>query len=309
MHSFRVIAGVLVFGLVAACADKRPIDPGVRQGASNAGQPLPGLAADEMAFFSDGAARFVEVESVQGGPNIGLGPRFNGNQCAECHIQPAIGGSSPAKNPSLAAATLQGGKNTDPWFVYAQGPIRESRFKKNPNGSIDGGVHALFVITGRSDAQGCNISQPDFGKAGNPQTAHGGNSNLAFRIPTPLFGLGLIEAIPDSAILANSTEDITSKAKYGIHGHPNAIISGVANRSANDGTITRFGWKAQNKSLLVFAAEAYNVEMGVTNMLFPQERDYTPGCIFNPTPEDATNFTPTGGQNGALTLYRRALRY
>ncbi len=119
--------------------------------------------------------------------------------------------------------------------------------------------------------------------------------------------MGLIEAIPDFAILANSTEDITSKAKYGIHGGPNAIISGVANRSANDGTITRFGWKAQNKSLLVFAAEAYNVEMGVTNMLFPQERDYTPGCIFNPTPEDATNFTPTGGQNGALAPYTAVL--
>ena len=65
------------------------------------------------------------------------------------------------------------------------------------------------------------------------------------------------------------------------------------NRSANDGTITRFGWKAQNKSLLMFASEAYNVEMGVTNQLFPQERDETPGCIFNATPKDTLNFTTT----------------
>jgi CxxC motif-containing protein (DUF1111 family) len=84
--------------------------------------------------------------------------------------------------------------------------------------------------------------------------------------------------------------DISVKSRLGISGHPNAIISGTANRSANDGTLTRFGWKAQNKSLLVFAGEAYNVEMGVTNQLFPQERDETPGCLFNATPEDTLNF-------------------
>jgi CxxC motif-containing protein (DUF1111 family) len=58
----------------------------------------------------------------------------------------------------------------------------------------------------------------------------------------------------------------------------------------------RFGWKAQNKSLLLFASDAYNVEMGVTNQLFPQERDETPGCLFNATPEDTvtcSNSEPT----------------
>jgi CxxC motif-containing protein (DUF1111 family) len=65
------------------------------------------------------------------------------------------------------------------------------------------------------------------------------------------------------------------------------------NRNPNDGTITRFGWKAQNKSLLLFAGEAYNVEQGVTNELFPTERDETPGCVFNPTPEDSTDVNAT----------------
>lgn len=63
------------------------------------------------------------------------------------------------------------------------------------------------------------------------------------------------------------------------------------NRSANDGTITRFGWKAQNKSLLMFSGEAYNVEMGISNQLFPQERDETPSSLFTATPNDAQNFT------------------
>jgi CxxC motif-containing protein (DUF1111 family) len=90
--------------------------------------------------------------------------------------------------------------------------------------------------------------------------------------------------------------DAPQKAQMGISGHPNAHLSGNVNISANDGTITRFGWKAQNKSLLIFSGEAYNVEMGITNQLFPQERDETAGCVFNATPEDTGNFkTPPAG--------------
>lgn len=71
----------------------------------------------------------------------------------------------------------------------------------NSNKTPDGGVHAIFVITGRSDAAGCNISQPNFQPYGNQVTGQGGNPNIIFRIPTPVFGAGLIEAIPDSTIL------------------------------------------------------------------------------------------------------------
>ena len=278
--------------LMSAQTRKVPTDPGVRAGAAGAGNPLPGLTADETAFFRDGLARFADIEVVTGGSNNGLGPRFNSNQCLSCHAQPAAGGSSPARNPLIGVATLNGARNVMPWFITPNGPIREARFKRNPNGTNDGGVHDLFVITGRTDAAGCNIAQPGFLPAGNPLSGQGGNPNLSFRIPTPVFGAGLIEAISDSAILANMQANASLKAGLGISGHPNAHLSGNANRSANDGTITRFGWKAQNKSLLMFASEAYNVEMGITNQLFPQERDETPGCLFNATPEDTINFTP-----------------
>ncbi len=101
----------------------------------------------------------------------------------------------------------------------------------------------------------------------------------------------LIEAIPDSAILANAHADAAVKRRTGVWGHPNAHLGGNTNRSANDGTITRFGWKAQNKSLLLFSGEAYNVEMGISNLLFPQERDETPACQGgNLTPNDTSTF-------------------
>ncbi|MBV9724952.1 MAG: thiol oxidoreductase [Gammaproteobacteria bacterium] len=207
----------------------------------------------------------------------GLGPRFNLNSCGGCHAQPAVGGTSPATNPQMAVATANGAHNTVPSFITANGPVREARFVSNPDGTPDGGVHDLFVITGRSDAPGCTIQQPDY-------TSALAANNVIFRIPTPTFGLGLVEAVPDSALQAAMAANAQQSGSLG--------ISGVFNHSGNDGTITRFGWKAQNKSLLMFAGEAYNVEMGVTNELFPNEREGDPNCQFNPLPESATNLAP-----------------
>jgi CxxC motif-containing protein (DUF1111 family) len=232
-----------------------------------------------MAYFSAGLSRFTEVDSVTGtepgASGAGLGPRFNLNSCVGCHAHPGVGGSSPQVNPQVAVATQFGATNAVPSFITQNGPVRVVRFVKNPDGTPDGGVHDLFVITGRSDAAGCQIPQPDFATA----TAQ---NNAIFRIPIPLFGAGLMEAIPDAAILGNQRANAQTKAALGIQGTPN--------RSANDGSIMRFGWKAQNKSLLMFSGEAYNVEQGVTNELFPQEREPARECSFNATPEDTTKY-------------------
>ena len=94
-------------------------------------------------------------------------------------------------------------------------------------------------------------------------------------------GLGLVEATPDSILQANLASTASARAAL--------KIGGAFNTSGNDGTITRFGWKAQNKSLLMFVGEAYNVEQGVSNELFPNERSAVAGCVFNGSPEDSTN--------------------
>jgi CxxC motif-containing protein (DUF1111 family) len=292
---------IIAFALSTLCAPSsftfaQPIDPGVRQSAVTGGAPTPlaDLSADELAFYQDGLSRFTTVEVVSGASDRqgnGLGPRFNSDQCSSCHMQPYVGGSSPAANPLVAVAATDGATNTVPWFITSNGPIREARFVKS-NGAADGSVHALFVITGRTDAGTCNISQPNFLPAGNAVTAQGGNSNIVYRIPTPLYGDGLIEAISDATILANMNANSTAKTRAGVRGHPNAVQGGNVNLSANDGTITRFGWKAQNKSLLMFAGEAYNVEMGISNQLFPQERDETPNCQgATAAPNDTSNFS------------------
>ena len=256
-------------------------DPGVRTGPAGAGDKIFGLTDLEQQLFTVGLEAFEEVQSVQGTipqTEPGLGPRFNLDSCAGCHSQPAIGGTSPAVNPQVDTATKEGAYNEVPFFITQNGPVREARFKFKPNGTPDGGVHALFTITGRTDAPGCAILQPDFRAAAASQ-------NLIFRIPTPVFGTGLIEAIDDDTILANMRANRLLKLFLGVNGRPNT--------SGNDGTITRFGWKAQNKSLELFSGEAYNVEQGVTSNMFPQERDEDPACRFNATPESTPHFDAT----------------
>jgi CxxC motif-containing protein (DUF1111 family) len=280
----------LVLGLpISAWAQ---VDPGPRPGSAGAGGRFPTLNANETVVFNAATAVFEEVDSVSGGVagenGKGLGPTFNSNSCASCHAQPAVGGTSPhpslgqvqRPNPQVAVATLDGARNTVPSFITKDGPVREARFILTPSGAKDGGVHGLYTIAGRIDAPGCNLAQPDFAT----QLA---NNNVVFRIPTPVFGLGLIENVPDSALLANVNSNNFLKSSLGIRGR--------LNTTGNDGTVTRFGWKAQNKSLLIFAGEAYNVEQGVSNELFPNERSAVAGCVFNPTPEDRSNTTDASG--------------
>ena len=248
----------------------RARDPGVRTGAAGAGGPLSGLTAKELEYFNASKEEFASPEDV----DEGLGPTMNLDSCGGCHSQPAIGGTSPLVNPQVAFANSRGFTNRVPSFIRADGPVREARFVKNSDGSPDGGVHALFTVVGSPDVPNCRISQPDFDR----QLS---NRNVIFRIPTPVFGAGLIEQIPDSTILANRSASSDAKRARG--------IAGKVNRNGNDGTITRFGWKAQNQSLLLFSGEAYNVEMGITSELFQAERDQTAACQVATTPNDVLN--------------------
>src|SRR6202035_5247486 len=94
----QIVAGIVAASLTSCTSTPpsqtgtTPVDPGVRGGAPGAGAALKALSADETAFFQDGRTRFVEIESVTGGQNNGLGPRFNSNSCQSCHAQPSVGG-------------------------------------------------------------------------------------------------------------------------------------------------------------------------------------------------------------------------
>jgi len=326
------VAAVAVLSVPAVAQ----VDPGVRGGPVGAGGPITSPISppttEEMYLFTEGARRFNQLEAVCDScsdvvvgadtgespllatktNSSGLGARFNADQCAVCHSQPAVGGSGgfvvpnpqdplsqflPPENPMFRLIPhRKGGANQVPSFIAQYGPIREARFVRKPDGSPDGGVHQLFTIVGRTDTAltGCTqnlLPQPDFE---NELRAN----NVRFRIPTPLFGLGLVEAIQDQEILAHHAASAPWRNHLGIQGIPN--------RSGNDGTITRFGWKAQNKSLMIFAVEAYNVEMGVTNDGFGQSTDETPECN-GPSKNEFNDITRTDPDDSRNQSYYNPL--
>jgi CxxC motif-containing protein (DUF1111 family) len=121
-----------------------------------------------------------------------------------------------------------------------------------------------------------------------------------------VFGAGLIENIDDATILANQAANASEKAALG--------IAGVPNHNGNTGNITKFGWKAQNASLLMFAGEAYLVEVGVSNELFTTKRP-EPGtilpasCKITATPDDQSNPQLAGPPvNSDITAFAAFMR-
>jgi CxxC motif-containing protein (DUF1111 family) len=302
------------------------LDPGPVGGVPRAGGPtgaVAGLNADERALYARSLDNFNEIDSVTGQltDGTGLGPTYNMNSCAGCHVHPDIGGGSPAidsaitgtstldkmpiarQNPQIDVATLAGAKNVIPPFITADGPIREARLK------TDNGVHDLYTIAGRSDAPGCSAVAFNF----NNEIL---NDNVSFRIPLSVFGLGLIELVTEVDLENNLTDDrFGDPPQVGKHTVFN--IGGTFNRSGNDGTITRFGWKAQNKSLFMFSGEAYNVEQGISNILFPEERGGAAsnlgGCysLFDSVPEDVINLPGkiAAGENPAYEAFSDIMRF
>ena len=189
------------------------------------GDPLPGLTPQEFSEFRLGLEDFTEVESAE----EGLGPAFNGTSCAVCHSVPAIGGGG------IMLETRAGYTNADGSF-------------RGLNDAGDTLVHLFSTPT-----HGCQSVMPD------------DVTVIARRAPIPLFGAGLVEAIPDEAILA--LEDPLDRNRDGVSGRAGMIVD-VA---TGDRRVGRFGWKAQHGTLLVFGADAYLNEMGISNDLFPRE--------------------------------------
>jgi CxxC motif-containing protein (DUF1111 family) len=210
------------------------------------GSALPGITAVEFEEFRLGLDDFLEVEASE----EGLGPAFNGTSCAVCHNVPAVGGGG-------IIAELRAGRRNEKGEFETLDASGETLFH-------------LFSVPGH----GCQPVVPS-------------DANVfARRVPIPLFGAGLVEAIPDETLRA--LEDPTDRDRDGVSGRA-AIVTDVA---SGERRVGRFGWKAQHATLLAFGADAYRNEMGITNDLFPHEVAYGVSaaqmrlCDRFPDPED-----------------------
>lgn len=207
-------------GIGDAC-DSCPLDPEIGTGTSGicATATLAGLDAAELAAFTNGRRAFARIET----PESGLGPVYNATSCAECHSVPTLGGSSQRSVTHIES-------ETDDFD-----PVR------------DFGGTLLQVQGIRTEA--CSLP----GESAPPRT-------IARRRRSPaLFGIGLIDAVPDDAILAR--EDPEDQDADGISGRAARLPDGIG----------RFGWKAQESSLAGFISRALRDEIGITNPRRPEE--------------------------------------
>lgn len=212
------------------------------------GVPLGGLPANLVAAWERGKQAFVREET----PASGLGPVYNGKSCVECHSVPATGGSGA----SLATRVVR--------FAH----------------QVPGEPFNPLLNLGGPNLQRQSVSDELPGCALPPEVIPPQANLTGLRQPPPLFGLGLIQAIPDTVILANA--DPTDANGDGIAGRPNI----------DNGVIGRFGWKATVPTILHFTGLALVNELGITNHLFPNEmspqgQPVPPGCKLTTDPEDA----------------------
>ena len=229
---------------------------GLSQERLAAGSPLPGLTPAEFGEFRLGLDDFTEVEAAE----EGLGPAFNGTSCAVCHNVPAIGGAGVILE--LRAGYRDGNGDT-----------------RGLNAAGDTLIHMLSVPT-----HACQPQIPD------------DVTVIARRSPIPLFGAGLVEAIPDDTLL--SLEDPSDRNRDGVSGRAAMVVD----LATGERRVGRFGWKAQHATLLAFGADAYRNEMGITNDLFPIESAFgiadaqMRACDPFPDPEDRRD--PRTGRRG-----------
>jgi CxxC motif-containing protein (DUF1111 family) len=192
------------------------------------GDPLPWVTPAERARFEQGAELFdVEFED-----ETGLGPMFNEVSCAECHEDPARGGNGDEIEFHATASNFDGACNE---LTELGGPVFQQF--SSP---------ALQPLLARLKVE----------KEPIPPSA----SAVALRTSAPLFGLGLLDAIPDGAIVALS--DPNDKNGDGISGRANLTT---------DGRVGRFGRKAAVASLRAFNDGAFRDEMGITSAAVPTE--------------------------------------
>lgn len=198
------------------------------------GGPVAGLDEATRALFLAGKSEFEDVKTIEDG----LGPVFNGRSCAECHGAPATGG---------AGGDLQ--------------RTQAVRIGKWTNGVFD-----ELASVGGSLLQRRSIRELDraFPLGGERIPAEA--NVVSVRASPPVFGAGLMEAIPAAAILAAA--DPSDANGDGVSGRPNMVF----NPETGQLEVGRFGWKSVVSSVSVFAAGAMNFELGITNPLLSTEQ-------------------------------------
>jgi CxxC motif-containing protein (DUF1111 family) len=233
--------------------------------------PAPNLSDDELILHTDGDLAFDQsFVSAPAAFSGGLGPIFNNNACASCH--PRNGRGEPAEPDNQRPPTLFLRLSLPGIDAITGGPLpvpgfglqlqHKSLFGVRAEGEV--GVVYTEIVASFSDGVEVSLRKPEFSIV-DPYLELPGDVLLSPRMALPVFGRGLLEAIDAATLLGVADEDDADGD--GISGKPNWVWDAQAQVQV----IGRFGWKANNPTLLQQNAGAYTQDMGVTNPYFPEE--------------------------------------
>jgi hypothetical protein len=273
----RTGAGLIAIAVASVAAGQAPPPPSLVTHVSGFGQPFDALLqpqnATDLELFGAGQLQFMEVEGI---PR--LGPIFNSRSCGGCHFQPALGGSGAFINEVRVRNNPAGG----PLHIFATDNLLRA-------GQQTQGGSTIFSSGLESTPLGCQITSPRCGKSlcqrqeatrtkfrttlkicdPTSRSFASGTNCIAERQATPLFGLGLVEAVADNTFGA-------------IRGNQPRFVRGTIKIVAEFGAarVGRFGWKNDHATLRAFSGDAYLNEMGITSADFPEELST---CALNKT--------------------------
>lgn len=234
-------------------------------------QPIPVMSEADRPMFLKGRGLVRQVWVIPPSENreiAGLGPLYNRISCIACHAGNGRGyAPDTAAEPMRTMLVRLSVPGKDPHG----GPLPHSAYggQLNENGvpGVAGEGRARVRYTTRivklRGGERVTLRKPSFRFT---ELAYGKfpkNMMTSPRISPAIFGLGLLEAVPDATLLALA--DAPKPA--GIKGRVN-LVWDVAQQKTVPG---RFGWKANMPNLRQQIAGAFVGDMGVTSPLFPQE--------------------------------------
>ncbi len=241
-------------------------------------RPLPGLQEYEMDRFLLGRS-FFRQPWVQAPSTVtardGLGPLFSANACQGCHIRNGRGVVPDAPGQALRGAVVLLRNDDDLVPVYGQqlqtravAPLRpEARAAVHWDTHTEELPDGTMVVLRKPRLQ---LSDWSHGEPAEPARAE-------IRIAPPMIGLGLLEAIPDTDIIAHAVR----QGERGGEGFPNR----VPHATSGKGALGRFGWKASVAGIHQQSMKAFVQDMGITSRLFPHDTCTSHQTICHQMPE------------------------
>lgn len=229
-------------------------------------QPAPGLTESQIAEHVEGDRNFSAVFVPAPAPfHAGLGPHFNNQSCTGCHIRDGRGQPQPGQ--LLARLSLPAGQGTP---EQPGGAIPVPNLGSQLQDHSIAGVSPLgsFQLTweelpGRyADGRPYSLRRPQVELRDGTGQVLDRNIQVSLRLPPPVFGRGLLEAVPEEVLAALA--DPEDRNHDGISGRLNQVWDVERQQRA----IGRFGWKAGQPTLQQQNAAAYANDMGIGNPLF-----------------------------------------